>query len=363
MPAVGDSIRLHRGDDSGRLSHKVQYTEPAENGFWLSIPDGFDKGDHVYLIQTKAMSKRYRPVIAHAAKADGQQQPGFEKAPQPRLTEKQPLAKKSAVFPEGLYVAVSSINDLFIVQSSRPARVMVNLTRKTANYLLGTGKPPLPFKKTEILLVLDPFFPQAAAEYLHDIVPQLVEAGYQHYVINNPGHLPLFRELRPDVRLIAGPWLYTFNAWSLSFVADWGVDAVASPLENNRQNLERTVERYQFMRPLVLVPVFGWPPLFRIRGDLGAVYDFKSFTDNRDEQFSLVCERESSLVIPEKPFSITDKIPFLKEAGFRRFIIDLSGPPLKKNDYKDLMRAVESGAPLPRMSRFNWKDGFFAQPS
>ncbi|MDR0456655.1 MAG: hypothetical protein LBH20_08255, partial [Treponema sp.] len=58
-------------------------------------------------------------------------------------------------------------------------------------------------------------------------------------------------------------------------------------------------------------------------------------------------------------FSVTDKIPFLKEAGFRRFIIELSGPPLKKTNYKDLMRAVDNGTPLPRISRFNWKNGFF----
>jgi hypothetical protein len=34
---------------------------------------------------------------------------------------------------------------------------------------------------------------------------------------------------------------------------------------------------------------------------------------------------------------------------------------LKKTDYKDLMRAVDNGTPLPRISRFNWKNGFFAQ--
>jgi putative protease len=49
----------------------------------------------------------------------------------------------------------------------------------------------------------------------------------------------------------------------------------------------------------------------------------------------------------------------LKEAGFKRFIIDLSGPPLKKNNYKDLMRTVNDGTPLPRTTRFNWKDGFY----
>jgi putative protease len=154
-----------------------------------------------------------------------------------------------------------------------------------------------------------------------------------------------------------------FNAWAFSFIASLGVDGFISPLENNRQNLERTMEsaNCRSLRPMVFVPVFAWPPLFRIRADLGPVYDFKSFSGSHDENFSLVCDREGSLVLPEKPFSITDKIPFLKEAGFRRFVIDLSGPPLKKTDYKDLMRTVNNGSPLPRVSRFNWKNGFFSK--
>ncbi|MCL2127457.1 MAG: U32 family peptidase, partial [Treponema sp.] len=113
-------------------------------------------------------------------------------------------------------------------------------------------------------------------------------------------------------------------------------------------------------KPMVFVPVFAWPPLFRIRANLGHVYGFSSFSDNRGENFSLSCGSDGSRVFPEEPFSITDKIPFLKEAGFRRFIIDLSGRSLKKSDYRDLMRAVDSGAPLPRISRFNWKNGFFS---
>jgi putative protease len=110
---------------------------------------------------------------------------------------------------------------------------------------------------------------------------------------------------------------------------------------------------------MVFVPVFAWPPLFQIRSDLKPLYHFKTFSDNRGENFSLVCDNEGSRVIPEKPFSIIDKIPFLQEAGYRHFVIDLSGSSLKKTDYKDLIRAASNGTPLPRVSRFNWKNGFF----
>jgi putative protease len=368
--SLGDSIRLHRADDSDRVPHKLTYAEAQDgNGYRLSIPDGFGVGDRVYLIQNKAMSKRYRPVVSGAV-FGGKRGPAFEKAPVPKIPElhKSKPAKtggrsKAPGLPEGLYVAVYGINDLYIVQSSRPAKVMLNLNRKNASYILAEDKEPVPFRPAETILVLNPYFPQAAADQMAADIVQLVDLGYRQFVINNLGHLSLFRGFRQELQLIAGPWLYMFNTWALSFIASLGVDGFVSPLENNRQNLERTLgfEKLKHLREFVFVPVFAWPPLFRIRADLGKIYGFKSFQDSRGELFTLCREREETLVIPERPFSITDKIPFLKEAGFRRFIIDLSGPALKKKAYKDLMRSVENNVPLPDISRFNWKDGFYQE--
>jgi putative protease len=110
---------------------------------------------------------------------------------------------------------------------------------------------------------------------------------------------------------------------------------------------------------VIFVPVFAWPALFRIRADLGPVYNFSAFTDNKGDMFSLSAGPEGSMVFPQTPFSIIDKIPFLKEAGFRRFVVDLSGALLKKNMYRDLMKMITEGKPLPGASRYNWKDGFY----
>ena len=370
VPQTGDTIRLHRADDSERVSHKLTFVErdhavPAKGGsFWVSVPESYGPGDRVYLIQTKSMSRRYEHVIGRNITSGGHS-PGREKAPFPAVSVRENRggsggkSRKDSGFPEGLYVAVSRIEDLYIVQSSRPARVMLGLNRKTAAYLLADNKPPLPFKPADIILVLEPYFPQAAAEPLADQVVRLFERGYRQFVVNNPGHISLFRGL-DAAKIIAGPWLYMFNRWALSFVAAWGVDGFVSPLENNRQNLERTLPlEKDKLRSMFFIPVFAYPPLFQIRADLGRLYGFTVFSGNQDEHFSLITGPEGSQVLPLRPFSITDKIPFLKEAGFGRFIIDLRGPPLRKSDYRDLMRAVLDGTPLPRISRFNWKDGFF----
>ncbi|WP_461247380.1 peptidase U32 family protein [Treponema sp. R6D11] len=376
-----DSVRIHSSDDSNRVTHKIAFVKPDGSHYWISAPEG-ELGDSVYLIQTKEMRKRYAPVISGNKGGKG---PGRDKAPEIQIGQtreghgEKRDAKHGPDFPEGLYIAVSRPDDLYIVQSSRPQRVMLALSRKNARYLLDDTKPPLPFKPAEIILTLDPWFPQEIAGYdkgkAEEEIGLLTEKGYTKYVLNNPGHFSLFKG-REKVKLIAGPWLYIFNSWSLSFVSSFGPDGFVSPLENNRQNLERTLgikskgsekkggkkdkKKHSALQSKIFITVFNWPPLFNIRADLGEVFNFDSFTDNKDEAFSLVTSPEGTRVYPQKPFSIIDKIQFLKEAGFARFIIDLSGQALKKSNYRDLMRSVKESAPLPHASRFNWKDGFYS---
>ncbi|MCL2214034.1 MAG: U32 family peptidase [Treponema sp.] len=388
VPSVRDSVRIHSSDDTGRTLHKLTFTENSGSCCWISAP-ACKIGDHVYLIQTKEMRKRYAPVISQRAQSGTGKGPGREKAPVAQITVKkrEQTEKSAAVFPEGLYVAVSRPEDLYIVQSSRPVRVMLSMTHRNVKYLLADNSGKLlPFKPAEIILTLDPFFPQNTAscndedETTAQEIKQLIEKGYRQYIVNNPGHFSLFRGF-DNVKLIAGPWLYMFNSWALSFVSSFGADGFISPFENNRQNLERTLgmgkhadeskngrkkqgRKASPLRSSFFITVFAWPPLFNIRADISSVVKFKSFADNKNEVFNISSGSEGTRVYPDKYFSIVDKIPFLKEAGFCRFIIDLTGQVLKKSNYRDLMKTVNEKdgiiRPLPHSSRFNWKDGFYS---
>jgi putative protease len=320
-PIVGDSIRLHSADDSDRRSYKVRSVKTEPEGVWISIPDGFDVGDTVYLTQTRELTRRYAPVIPHNLSAF-RRAPGHEYAPEIRqLAPGKALAQR---FPAGLYVAVSAVEDLYVVQSARPVRALLVCNRKTIARLLATNKQPIPFAAKELILVLDPYFPEELATELAESIPRLIEKGYCQFMLNNPGHVSLFRSDHDGapLSLIAGPYLYVFNRFAASFVSALGLDYFVSPLENNRQNLEKTVDAAR--RALAFVPVFAYPALFRIRASLRDQYDFSAFADSHDAAFRLSYSDQGSLVIPDRPFSIVDKIPFLKEAGFGRFIIDFS---------------------------------------
>jgi putative protease len=392
----GDSVRLHKADDSNRKAHKLTFAKsPGREGgaYLISVPEGFEAGDSVYLIQTKSMTKRYPSIIKDVSSC--KRQPGREKAPAPpnadsrndknamRLpssSKGKQAGKKSAsspTLPEGLFVAVASIEDLYIVQSVKPAAVIIPLNPKTLRTLLDDK--PLPFKPSEIILALDPFFPQSEEAFLSGLPEQLGEQGYRSFICNNPGHFSLFKGLagksgkaRPaggktekPFLLIAGPWLYTFNGWAAAFTAMLGARYCVSPLENNRQNLEKTVPPRQ--RGGVLVTLYAHPPLFRIRTGTDYLYRFGSFSGSRDEPFELINGEGNSVIIPEEPFSITDKRPFLTQAGFRRFILDFSAGqfngsfPLKKKLYKEVIKTAMESLPIAGNSRFNWKNGFFTE--
>jgi putative protease len=385
----GDSLRFHSADDSRRQPCKIAVAEKSgEGGYWIPVPGDFGPGDTVYLIQGKFMSKRYPPVISGPV---SRRAPGRDAAPDKPLNFRD---KKNAgpglLFPEGLYVAVSRVEDLYMLQSSRPIRVLLDLNRRNAALLLDRArqkKEPLPFNKGEMILRLDPFFPQGDEAFLGEAVEALLEEGYRQFMVDNPGHFSYFRGVTDNgnagpagkkapatggqgggaksLGLIAGPGLYTFNRWALSFVFSQGALYIVSPLENNRQNLEKTIDPQY--RHRAFVTVFAWPALFRIRADLGKLYDFGPFSDSQEEEFLLASGEEGTRVYPRRPFYIVDKLPFLREAGFSRFILDLTGSPgnpgstLKKAQYRDLMKLAQNATPLAGVSRFNWKDGFYKQ--
>jgi putative protease len=359
VPSQGDSIRLHKADDSERLSHKINAVETSPNGDrWISIPEGFGPGDVIYLIQTKAMTKRYAPVIRGEPSARG---PGREKAPPPKVEKLLKKKTNRTDLPAGLYAMVSRVEDLYILQSSRPVKVILPYNRKLAKRLLGDGQK-LPFLASDIIISLDPFSPQGKDGELNEAIPALMEKNYTRFIVNNLGQFSFFRQ-RQDAALIAGPWLYTFNAWAWDCLSGCGAEYCITPFENNRQNLEKTFplqEQEPFRRSRVFITVFARPSLFRMRCDLGAFYKFENFTGSRDEAFRLVSAPEGSMVFPWDAFSIVDKIPFLLDAMFSRFILDFSSGPLKKAEYRTVMEAVNRVRPLSGTNRFNWKNGFYS---
>ena len=353
-PDVGDSIRLHRQDDSHRESHKVRSVEILKNGIrWIDIPSGFKIGDDVYLLQIKSSAKRYAHVLPKDL-SRYKRHPGNNELPVLDLT---PVEKNElAYFPAGLYVQVSSVQDVFIAQAARPVRIIIELNSET-QYDFVNRKTSLPISKKQVIVSLDPFCPAASENDLRNTLNALIEEGITTFIANNIAHISMLKG-KKAVNVIAGPYLYTFNRWAVSWLENQNIGAFIMPYENSRKNLLATFS--QSVRERVLIPVFAYPSLFRIRFKKPQSYDFAYFSDRENAEFKIASNSDGSFVMPEKPFSIVDKVDLLYGDGFKRVLLDFSKTRVTKAQLREVVNALEKKIPLDGAYRFNWKEGFYA---
>ena len=352
-PDPGDSIRLHRQDDTGRVSHKVRTVTVDDDGKrFIDIPRGFKRGDSVYLLQTKSMSKRY-PRVLPPDLGKYRQQPGAEVLPVLDLT---PVAKNElSYFPEGLYIQVSTVQDLFQTISKNPVRIIVEFNSETKEDLL-VKKVKLPISKKQLIISLDPYCPASKEETLLSDLSELVSDGYKTFVVNNIAHISMLRG--KGANLIAGPYLYTFNRWAASWFENQNIGAFITPLENSWDNLKMTWE--ESVRDRVLVTAYAYPALFRMRFKLPESYDFLYFMDKEETVFKVNSTEDGSVVMPEAPFSIVDKSEILNSAGFKRILLDFSRTKVSRQELKMVTSSMIKRQPVPESSRFNWKNGFYS---
>jgi putative protease len=247
----------------------------------------------------------------------------------------------------------------------------VILPFKEKNITALTGNQTMPYAPSQVIISMPPYFPESQAEAAEKGIRRLVEKGYTRFVVNNAGEIALLK--KAGAVLVAGPYLYTFNRYAAAFIENAGFSFLVSPLENARQNLERThggkseprpdrsdTARIKALRASVFLTVYAHPKLFQIAGNLP--HDFGAFSDKEESAFRLTDDGSQqggmTYVVPETPFSILDKIPFLQNAGWNRFILDFTPQPLKKVPYKAIMHAAAQNSIIP-CTRFNWKDGFY----
>ncbi len=357
-PDPGDSIRLHKKDDSGRESHKVRVvTKDEKNARWISVPSGFSVGDSVYLLQTKSMSKRYKKILPYDISVF-RHQPGAEKLPVLDLT---PLEKNDLdFFPEGLYVQVSTISDAHAVNPLHPVRVILELNAETTFDLLhkdSAEKPVLPYSKKSVMICLDPFAAEGNFETLEKTIDTLIQKGYKNFVANNLAHISILKKYK-DAKIVAGQYLYSFNRWAVSFLENQNIVALQSPLENSEENLEEIFQT-RAERSRILLSVFAYPVLFRMRFKLPKDYDFTYFRDKESTGFKVNSTADGSFVMPEIPFTLLDKMDALKSKGWTHQLIDFSKTKVLRSDIKDMISIVQNKKFIDGATRFNWKDGFY----
>ncbi len=352
--AERDSVRIHRKDDSGRITTKILAIRYEVNGMLLLLDGDWRQNDELYLIQTASMTRSHKPVLPKNLNRF-HKFPSNHTAPRPAISRLDGRRLEIS-FEPGNYILVGKVAHLHAALTFRPKKAMILFNKLNAETMRLEEKS-LPFKRDRLILWLDPYLAESDSTWLSAELDYWLEKGVSLVILNNQAHFSMLRGKK--VISIAGPWLYTFNKWALAYYIEQGVQAFIPPYEISRQDLYRLTEYLpaQFFAPIV----FAYPDLFRIRADLSRKYDNAKFMDREDNAFRLIGKRDYSVVVPDRPFSLTDLVPNLKKQGFRRFIVDLSNAEPSKGLYRDIARAMEQGSPLPNTTRFNWKDGFWSE--
>ncbi|TXT49814.1 MAG: putative protease [Spirochaetes bacterium] len=350
--AEGDSVRVHRSDDSGRFTCKVRGVRPQVNGILVKLEGGdWRQNDDVYLIQTASMARRYKTIMPHSLDRY-RAFPSHDHAPRPKVDA--PSKKELEILPAGFYVLVGKVADLHAALAANPQKAMIHFDKLNAE-AMRKNESTLPYKRDRLILWLDPYFPEADASWLEQEIEYWISRGIKYFVANNLGHLGILRG--KGITLIAGPWLYAFNLWSAAFLLDQGVKFIIPPLEISKQNLMRIAE--SIPHGTFFPMVFSFPQLFTIRGDLAKTHGAATFTDRDGLGFSLNSRRDYNVLVPARPFSIIDRTPFLRKERIEKFIIDLSNASPNRGFFRDVAKAAAEARVVPEASRFNWKDGFY----
>lgn len=298
------------------------------------------------------MSKRY-PRVLPPDIGKYRQQPGAEVLPILDLT---PVAKNElSYFPEGLYIQVSTVADLYQAISKNPVRVILEYNSETRGDLLEK-QVKLPLSKKQVIISLDPYCPASKEEQLAKDLDELIADEFKTFVVNNIGHISMLRG--KGANLIGGPYLYTFNRWAVSWYENQNIGAFITPLENSWDNLKMTWE--ENVRSRVMVTAYAYPALFRMRFKLPDSYDFLYFKDKEDTVFKVSSTVDGSVVMPEAPFSIVDKVDSLNSDGFKRVLLDFSRTHVTRQELKMVTNSMVKKQALPECSRFNWKNGFYS---
>lgn len=347
----GDSIRIHRSDDSGRITAKVKGVRSVLNGMLLKFEGDWRQNDDVYLIQTASMARRYKPVLPHNLDRF-RIFPSRDVAPKPEFTF--PSKKEGSGLPEGFYALVGKVADMHAVLAANPKKAMIVFDKLNAESM-RKNESTLPYKRDRLIPWLDPYLPESDSAWLEPELDYWISRGVKYIVVNNLAHLGFLRG--KPVEIIAGPWLYSFNLWAAAFLFDQGVTWIIPPMEISKQNLQRITER---IPPQAMMPVvFSYPSLFRIRGDLSSKYETAGFSDRDGTSYNLIGRREYNVLAPDKPFSILDRTPFLRKEQFDKFLLDLSNANPARGMFRDVAKAAAEARVLTDTTRFNWKDGFY----
>ncbi len=349
--SAGDTIRIQSNDDKKRVSVKIRKLM-ENNSFFIDLQEDFipAKGNEIFIISKGDFYHNYTKIIPKSLDRY-KKHPAITKLPSLEKIIIKPVSK----LPEGLYVKINKSADLHIIQSEKPAKVIFHITKSNIDEFFSNISKTQ-FTVDDFIIYFEPYFDYNEQIIFKDYLEKLINKGFNAFIFNNLGQLNLLKKY--NVEKIAGPFTYTFNSYAAQFFNEFDIKYIVTPIESNKRNLYTLNENAKSSD--FLITIFSYPELFQVIPKLKGIESEKQVIDSQNDYcFSVNSTKEKTSIIPEIPFSISDKMRDLKGKGFKKFIIDLAFTNINKNTYKQIIKAMKNSEHMEKTSRFNWKDGFY----
>jgi len=368
--ALGDRLRLTDPAKDHTVAFKVK--EFSMDGAKYVIPFGkageFVCGNPVYktvdtAFDQKDIEKDLDSIYEDYKKANPRPDRGETNASQDytALISNKWKENKKAILPvetgETLWVKFDDMAWLDVLPSKdKNTRFVFNLTKEN----LHSAEKIQRAAAANIAGELPPFIGQRDLPVFKQCVDKMASAGVSRWVLNNVSHFGFFESNENE--LTAGPFLYTWNAYTAAFYADLGIKYFTVSWEDDFLNI-RKVCSPGLGRHLV-VYLYGYAPVARSRliakemlGE-GLISDCSETAAERKTSeggFKAVFESGLAVLVPEKPFSIFNARKKLSTMNVSNFGIDLSYITPDRKIWDEIFAAYTACENTDNTVKFNFK--------
>lgn len=247
---------------------------------------------------------------------------------------------------ELIFIKVDSFSWLKNLPLSSTINIILNLSIKEwQNFNPNTTY----FKnnRQKFIIELPKFIAEERLDFYKDLAKKCTQAGLKKFSLS---HLDQRNLLPKEASFITNENVYSFNDAALNALEKESALMSILPYENDRENL------IFYQNKGGIIPMFFLPELFFSRMPVKIKND-DSISDNKQVKFDKVVRDGITRIMPQIPTSLFQFYQKLKEMGYQRFLIDLSGISSDNLDAEELIQMMKCCTKPTGANLFNYKRG------
>lgn len=338
--AKGNRLRFRSDNDSGQNAFILDHFQfDGHQTYSLKgLPEKLPVGTDIYL--TAYREKRFNNTLEVSSDSAILKMPQQQKKVVIQKIRKTPANQKP-----GLWLRVDSLDWLKVSGIDRFQILILSLPFSQWPQMLKQ-KEFLKQHASKIWVELPGFISEKRLYWVKNQCSELSDNGFNRFVVS---HLSQIELLPKNSRFATNEWIYAYNDAAIQFINSQGAQWMINPVENEYENMLTGAFRGQ------VIPVYYYPRLFYSR--MPVKINQKTFTDERKTRYNKKVINGMTIIIPEKPVSITQYINKLSNKGFNRFMVDLSFTQPNPAILNEILKKIKTSESIPETSAFNFKKG------